>query len=178
MEKQNRLTLSAQRVRTMLRHPASQGMDVRGKGPSSTRQKATSTGAPTLIPTFWKDLQASRCPLHFSLSCRCQKACSIWLQQLQSNQSIKEIRVSTGASRAAQGALLSVVGSLMAGASGEKGHTCMTSRAAQGTLLSVVGSLMAGASGEKGHTCMYGWVSSLSTWNYHHVINWLYSHIK
>ena len=149
MEKQNRLTLSAQRVRTMLRHPASQGMDVRGKGPSSTRQKATSTGAPTLIPTFWKDLQASRCPLHFSLSCRCQKACSIWLQQLQSNQSIKEIRVSTGASRAAQGALLSVVGSLMAGASGEKGHTCM-----------------------------YGWVSSLSTWNYHHVINWLYSHIK
>ena len=118
MEKQNRLTLSAQRVRTMLCHPASQGMDVSGKGPSSTRQKATSTGAPTLIPTFWKDLQASRCPLHFSLSCRCQKACSIWLQQLQSNQSIKEIWVSTGASRAAQGALLSVMGSLMGGASG------------------------------------------------------------
>lgn len=45
--------------------------------------------APKLILTFYKDLQASRLLLHFSLSCKCQKACSTLLQQLQSNQSIK-----------------------------------------------------------------------------------------
>ena len=29
--------------------------------------------------------------------------------------------------------------------------------------------------GENGYMCMYCWVPLLSTWNYHYIVNWLYS---
>ena len=32
--------------------------------------------------------------------------------------------------------------------------------------------------GENGYMYMYGWVFSLSTWNYHNVVNWLYPNTK
>ena len=32
--------------------------------------------------------------------------------------------------------------------------------------------------GENGYMYMYGWVSLLSTWNYHDIVNWLYSKIR
>ena len=35
-----------------------------------------------------------------------------------------------------------------------------------------------GSLGENGYMYMYGWVHSLFTWNYHNIINCLYSNIK
>ena len=32
--------------------------------------------------------------------------------------------------------------------------------------------------GENGYMYMYGWILLLSTWNYHSIVNWLYSNIK
>ena len=32
--------------------------------------------------------------------------------------------------------------------------------------------------GENGYVYIYGWLSLLSTWNYHNIVNWLYSNIK
>ena len=46
----------------------------------------------------------------------------------------------------------------------------------QGTLLSVA-AWMGGAAGENGSVYVYGWVPSLSTWNYHDTIHWPYSNI-
>ena len=33
---------------------------------------------------------------------------------------------------------------------------------------------MGGEFGEDGYTYIYDWVPSLSTWNYHNIVNWLY----
>ena len=50
---------------------------------------------------------------------------------------------------------------------------------AQGTLLNVTWQPGWEESlGENGYMYMYGWVSLLSTWNYHDIISWLYSNIR
>ena len=50
---------------------------------------------------------------------------------------------------------------------------------AQGTLLNVMWQPGWEESlGENGYMYMYGWVSLLSTWNYHDIVNWLYSKIR
>ena len=50
---------------------------------------------------------------------------------------------------------------------------------AQGTLLSVLWQPgWEGSLGENGCMCMCGWVPSLPTWNYHNIVNHLYSSIK
>ena len=47
---------------------------------------------------------------------------------------------------------------------------------AQGTLLSVMWQPgQEGSLGKNGYMYMYGWVALLSTWNYHNIVNWLYS---
>ena len=47
---------------------------------------------------------------------------------------------------------------------------------AQGTLLSVMRQAGGeGSLGESGYMYMYGWVPLLSTWNFHNIVNWLYS---
>ena len=38
--------------------------------------------------------------------------------------------------------------------------------------------LWEGSFGENGYMYMYTWVPLLSTWNYHNIVNWLYSNIK
>ena len=49
----------------------------------------------------------------------------------------------------------------------------------QGTLLNVTWQPgWEGSLGETGYLYMWGWVALLSTWNYHNIVNWLYSNIK
>ena len=50
---------------------------------------------------------------------------------------------------------------------------------AQGTLLNVTWQPgWEGSFGENGYMYMYGWIPLLSTWNYHNIVNWLYSNIR
>ena len=37
---------------------------------------------------------------------------------------------------------------------------------------------MGGEFGRNGYMYMYGWVPLLLTWNYHNIVNWLYSNTK
>ena len=47
------------------------------------------------------------------------------------------------------------------------------------SLLSVMGPAgREGSLGENGYMYMYGWVPSLSTWDYHKTVNWLYPNTK
>ena len=55
----------------------------------------------------------------------------------------------------------------------------MTYCTAQGTLLNVMCQpAWEEGFGENGYMYMYGWVPSLFTWNYHNIVNQVYSNMK
>ena len=58
----------------------------------------------------------------------------------------------------------------------KKKSVLMSYHIAQGTLFSVMWQPgQEGSLGKNGYMYMYGWVALLSTWNYHNIVNWLYS---